>query len=79
MKLTARAIGKLLKISAAEVNRLLVKKKYLSGIPGNYNITEEGKKFGEEKDWWNGFGGYAMRGYSYVEWDEEVLDELKDE
>ena len=77
--MTARMLGIALNISAATVNRMLVDLGYLKGIPGNYSITEEGEKHGEEKDWWNGYGGSAMRGYSYVQWDDDVLEDLKED
>ena len=58
------------------MNFLLKVEGYLSGEPGDYYPTEKGKQFVVEKGNDNGYGGYAFRGWNWLEWDESILDEL---
>ena len=50
---------------------------FLSGQPGNWELTELGKIFGEQRYWSNGYGGRAARDFIYVVWDKAVLEKLR--
>lgn len=76
MSLSAKQLGEKIGLNAQEMNTLLKEEGYLSGEPGNYNVTVTGDSCVSEKSWSNGYGGYAARGYSYNVWDESILDRL---
>ena len=76
MSLSAKQLGEKIGLNAQEMNTLLTEEGYLSGEPGNYNVTATGDSYVSEKSWSNGYGGYAARGYSYNVWDESILDRL---
>lgn len=76
MSLSAKQLGEKIGLNAQEMNTLLKEEGYLSGEPGNYNVTATGDPYVSEKSWSNGYGGYAARGYSYNVWDESILDRL---
>lgn len=76
MSLSAKQLGEKIGLNAQEMNALLKEEGYLSGEPGNYNVTSKGDSYVSEKSWSNGYGGYAARGYSYNVWDESILDGL---
>lgn len=76
MTLSAKRLGERCGLTAEEMNFLLKEEGYLSGEPGNYYSTEKGKQFVVEKGDDNGYGGYAFRGWNWLEWDESILDEL---
>lgn len=40
---SARMLGEMIGKTAAEVNKLLNEKGYLSGEPGNWSMTDEGR------------------------------------
>jgi hypothetical protein len=76
MTLSAKRLGERCGLTAEQMNFLLKEEGYLSGEPGNYYPTEKGKQFVIEKGDDNGYGGYAFRGWNWLEWDESILDEL---
>jgi hypothetical protein len=76
MTLSAKRLGERCGLTAEEMNFLLKVEGYLSGGPGDYYPTEKGKQFVVEKGNDNGYGGYAFRGWNWLEWDESILDEL---
>ena len=76
MGLSAKRLGEKIGLTSEQTNILLQEAGFQNGQPGDYSVTEKGKKYVEEKSWDNGYGGYAARGYSYNEWDESILDEL---
>ena len=77
MKFSARLLGQMIGVTAKEMNLKLRDAGLLTGGPGNWIVTELGKKFSEIAGWDNGYGGYAARGYTYYKWDEKVLDLIK--
>ena len=78
MRKSARLLGRMVGLGSREVNLKLAELGYLEGKPGNWTITEEGKKHGEERFDGNGYGGYAARGWSYFMWDEDVAYKIGD-
>ncbi|MBQ3277835.1 MAG: hypothetical protein IJG94_01575 [Clostridia bacterium] len=78
MRKTARRLGQMVGLDAKEVNKKLAALGYLTGQPGCWSMTEEGKKHGEERFKDNGYGGYAARSWSYPVWDEEVARQIGD-
>ena len=76
MGLSAKRIGEKIGLTAEQTNVLLKEEGYQDGCAGNYIITEKGKRYVEEKHWDNGYGGWAAKGYSYNEWDENIIDDL---
>ena len=85
MSLSARRIGQLIGLTAEQVNYLLKREGFLEGEPDNYSPTEKGKAYSILKSKDNGYGGYAARGWEWLEWDESILpllpitDEQKNE
>lgn len=49
MSLSAAKLGKLIGLTAEEVNTLLKDQGFLEGTPNNYSLTDTGKEYGEEK------------------------------
>ena len=78
MRKSARRIGQMIGLDSKEVNQKLAELGYLEGKPGDWSMTEEGRKHGEERFYDNGYGGYAARGWSYPVWDEDVARKLGD-
>ena len=76
MGLSSRRLGEIIGLTAEQTNTLLKDAGFQTGEPGNYIVSEAGKKFVENKSWWNGYGGYASRGYDYNEWDESIIQKL---
>mgnify|MGYP004443832847 CR=1 FL=1 len=76
MSLSASRLGDQYGLTAQEMNMLLKEQGYLAGEPGNYSPTLKGKQFVYEKGDDNGYGGYARRGWNWLEWDERIMDEL---
>ena len=75
---SAKQLGAILGMSAQEVNKLLKKKEFLDGKPGDYTITSKGKKYSETRYKDNGYGGYAARSWEFVMWDEAIIYEISD-
>ena len=78
MRKSAKRLGAMIGLDAKEVNLKLAEKGYLSGRPGNWLITEEGKKHGDYSYHDNGYGGRAGRTWEYPVWDSEIAYELGD-
>lgn len=76
MSLSARRLGMELGLTAEEMNFLLKEEGFLDGSPNDYYLTEKGKKYALEKYDGNGYGGYAARSWSWLEWDESIIDKL---
>lgn len=76
MSLSARRIGRILGLTAEEVNYLLKREGFLEGEPSNYSPTNKGKAYCTLKVDGNGYGGYAARSWEWAEWDESILDHL---
>ncbi len=76
MTLSAKRLEERCGLTGEEMNVLLKEERYLSGEPGTYYPTEKGKAFVIEKGSDNGYGGYAFRGWNWLEWDESILAEL---
>jgi hypothetical protein len=75
-RITARQLGQILGKTAREVNEALKERGFLEGEPGKYTFTEKGAQSGEWKDEDNGYGGIAHRSWSYMKWDEEIVNEI---
>lgn len=75
---SARMLGDMIGKTAAEVNKLLNEKGYLSGEPGNWSMTDKGREHGEERHKDNGYGGWAARSWSFPMWDEDVAYDIGD-
>ena len=78
MSLSARLLGKRFGLTAQEMNRVLVKRGILQGTPGNYTLTELGKKYACVRDFHRGCGGYDFynRYWETISYDESILDIL---
>jgi hypothetical protein len=65
-------------MSSTEVNALLEEEGFLSGEPGNYEVTEKGREYVNEKDYHRGTGGYSQynRYWTTRSWDPRILDEI---
>lgn len=78
MRKSARILGQEYGLTAQEMNCVLKDAGYLEGSSGNYDVTEKGLPFAEEKDFHRGTGGYAQynRYWTTRSWDESIEDEL---
>ena len=72
MGVSARILGQQYGLTAAEMNRVLVKKGILAGNPGDYYLTELGDLYGATKHFHRGCGGSAQ--YNRY-WSERTYDE----
>ena len=77
MKLSAKMIGEQLGLPSIEVNKLLQKVGYLTGNPGNWIPTSMAQGLFELRQKTKGYGGYAKREWTFLMWDEGIVDELK--
>lgn len=79
MQESARILGEKYGVTAAEMNYILKKKGYLDGRPGGYWLTELGKKYGTEKGFHRGTGGYERynRYWTEITWDSGIEKELR--
>ncbi len=59
MQVSARILGREYGLTAEEMNRVLLKLGFLTGEPGNYDLTEKALKYAVEKDFHRGTGGYS--------------------
>ena len=75
---SAGVIGRLIGLTAQEVNRLLTEQGYLEGEPGMYRVTEKGNQFADEQYHHRGTGGYAFYNADWETrtWSDELADEL---
>ena len=73
MKESAKLLGQRLGLSSQETNHMLKEEGFLEGKPGNYNLTEKGKEFGEYSAHDNGYGGYAHRSWAFPVWDTDKV------
>ncbi len=76
MSLSATRLGREFGLTPQEMNYLLKEEGFLGGSPGNYYLTEKGRKYASERYDSNGYGGYAARGWSWFEWDESIIEKL---
>lgn len=74
MGVSARVLGEKFRLTAQEMNRVLVRFGILQGTPGNYELTELGKKYAIVKDHHRGCGGYSYynRDWSTITYDESI-------
>lgn len=72
MGVSARTLGQQYGLTAAEMNRVLVKKGILAGSSGDYYLTELGNLYGATKNFHRGCGGSAQ--YNRY-WSERTYDE----
>lgn len=74
VRMSARQIGRFLKMSAPAVNKLLRDLGFLDGQPGAYSLTEKGLDHGgEEVDHTNGYGGHALRNWTTRSWPAGII------
>lgn len=75
---SARVLGKDYGLTAQEMNHVLKEDGYLEGDPGNYSVTEKGKKYVSEQYHSRGTGGSSIYNASWETrtWDEGITDEL---
>lgn len=59
------------------MNVLLHKHGFIEGGPGAWRPTQLGVQFAAWVDKDNGYGGYAHRAWSWLSWNEDVVDALK--
>ena len=78
MPLSARLLGQEYKLNAQEMNRVLVKLGFLTGKPGNYELTEKGAIYAIERDFHSGNGGYPScnRYWTTRTYDDSIKDAL---
>ena len=78
MFLSATRIGEIFHLNGQEMNAVMCKLHILEGEPGNYGLTEFGKKFGRYNYYDNGYGGCAARGWETTSYDESIVDYLRE-
>lgn len=77
MKISAKMIGEQLGLPSIEVNKLLQKAGYLTGKPGNWTPSSMAQGLFELRKKTNGYGGYAKCEWTFLMWDEGIVDELR--
>lgn len=75
---SARLVGMEIGKTAREMNALLQEHGYLEGSPGDYSLTEKGKKYGSEEHHHRGVGGYSHYNPNWTTrtWDEGIVAAL---
>ncbi len=78
MQVSARILGQDYGLTAEEMNRVLVKLGFLSGMPGDYNLTSKAKPYATVKEFHRGTGGYAHynKYWTTRKFDESIKDVL---
>jgi hypothetical protein len=81
MRKYARELGQEHGLTAQEMNAILKKNGFLDGEPGNYNVTEKGKKYAEEQNHSCEVGGRGRCNGPWItrKWDERIADELEND
>lgn len=75
---SARQLGRMVGMSDREVNLALKDLGYLTGQPGNWQLTNKGARYAILRHEDNGYGGYAYRGWEWPMWDSSIAFELGD-
>lgn len=70
--ISATEIGKRTGLDTKEVYWKLVELGLLTGGPNAWQLTEEGRKYGEMRFRQTGRGRACVTGYDYIVWDESV-------
>lgn len=78
MNLSATQLGRRYGLSGEETNQLLFNKGILSGTPGDYDLTELGKKYATSRSHHRGPGGYSQYNKYWVTrlYNESILEDL---
>lgn len=78
MRKSARILGQEFGLSNQEMNFVLKEEGFLDGKPGDYTVTEKGKKYAEEKDHSRGTGGYSQYNPNWTtrSWDDGITNEI---
>ena len=76
MSITVSKLANMFHLNPEQMNVWLKKEGFQTGEPGNYEPTEKGAKYAHQKGADNGYGGYAFRGWNWVEWDEAIAEQL---
>lgn len=74
---SATRLGSMVGKSNREMNAILKEKGFMEGDPGYYRPTQKGEAFCVEKAEDNGYGGYAARSWSWLEWSKDILPFLE--
>lgn len=73
---SATRIGKQTGNSAQKINKLLKEHGFMEDGPGYYIPTAKGEPFCVEKFKGNGYGGFAARSWSWLEWSKDIIPQL---
>lgn len=77
MGMSATQLGSFFGRGGAAMNVLLHEHGLIEGGPGAWRPTELGAQFAKWVDKDNGYGGYAHRAWSWITWNDDVIDVLK--
>lgn len=79
MLMTAKSLGAEYGLNAEEMNRVLVKLGFLTGTPGDYELTPLGKQYANTECYHRGPGGYSMYNRDWIirKFDESIKDVLE--
>lgn len=70
---SARRIGNMTGETDRKINALLKENGFMEGSPGFYKPTSKGEPFCVERADDNGYGGYAARGWGWLEWSKDII------
>lgn len=76
MGMSATQLGSFFGRGGAAMNALLHEHGFIEGGPGAWRPTELGAQFAKWVDKDNGHGGYAHRAWSWLTWNDDVIDVL---
>lgn len=78
MNFSATQLGRRYGLSGEETNQLLFNKGILSGTPGDYHLTDLGRKYGTSRSHHRGPGGYSQYNKYWVTrlFNESILEDL---
>ena len=79
MLVTAKSLGVEYGLNAEEMNRVLVKLGFLTGSPGDYELTLLGRQYAHTECYHRGPGGYSMYNRDWIirKYDESIKDVLE--
>lgn len=70
---SARRIGNMTGDTARRINALLKDNGFMEGEPGYYRPTTTGEPYCIEKADDTGYGGYAAKGWGWLEWSKDII------
>ena len=76
MQKSSRILGKEIGFNAQQMNWLLKEQGYLTGVPGDYSLSDKAKPFAIEEAMHEGPGGYYDHYWNKLTFDDSIMEKL---